>query len=237
MATTLLNGRSEAHSLAYPMKTRNTTTPWVHLHEVARMLFFMLVVRPFMTLVIGLRVRGREHLPQADPFILVANHSSHLDGVSLLTLFPFTRLRNIRAVAAADYFQRNRAIAWFTTTFFNILPIVRHRTSTSGDPVLEMLAALEAGQSLIIFPEGTRGSGDQMGPFRYGVAKLIEALPHVPAVPAYLVNMGRCLPKGRWVPVPLICEVRLGAPRLIHDSREGIVRALEMAVRELGGHA
>jgi 1-acyl-sn-glycerol-3-phosphate acyltransferase len=199
------------------------------------MLFVLLVIRPFMTFFIGLRVRGREHLPQSDPFILVANHSSHLDGVSLLSLFPLTRLRNIRGVAAADYFERNRFIAGLTRTFFNILPIVRHKTPTSGDPCLDMLAALEAGQSLIIFPEGTRGSGDQMGPFRYGVAKLVEAMPDVPVVPAYLLNMGRCLPKGSYVPVPLICEVRLGAPRLFHDTREGIVKTLEAAVRELGG--
>ena len=235
MATAAVRPAADVHRLPYPARAMNTSNTGPLLRELAQMIFFMLVVRPFMALFFGLRVRGREHLLQSGPFILVANHSSHLDGVSLLSLFPLTRLRNIRAVAAADYFERSMLIAWFTKTFFNILPIVRQKTPTSGDPCLEMLAALEAGQSLIIFPEGTRGSGDQMGPFRYGVAKLVEMMPEVPVVPAYLVNMGRCLPKGRCVPVPLICEIRLGPSRLIHDSREGIVRTLEAAVRELGG--
>src|SRR5262245_66539409 len=78
------------------------------LRSILQMLFFALAVRPFLVLFIGLRVRGREHIPGSGPFILVANHSSHLDTISLLSLFPLTRLRGIRPVAAADYFERNR---------------------------------------------------------------------------------------------------------------------------------
>ena len=96
-----------------------------------------------------------------------------------------------------------------------------------------MREALQAGDSLIIFPEGTRGSGDQVGEFRSGVAHLIEKLPDVPVVPAYLVNMGRSLPKGEFIPVPFFCEIRIGAPRVFSGSRQEITKALEAAVREL----
>ncbi len=205
--------------------------------NIVQMIFFAALVRSFMALFIGLRVRGREHLPGSDPFILIANHSSHLDTISLLSLFPLRRLRNIRPVAAADYFERNRLVSIFTKTLFNILPIARKKITSESNPIHFMQEALEAGQSLIIFPEGTRGSGEAVGQFRSGIAHLLEKMPDVPVVPAYLVNMGRSLPKGEYIPVPFFCEVRLGAPRLITGNRQQIIGSLETAVRELNEHA
>jgi 1-acyl-sn-glycerol-3-phosphate acyltransferase len=186
-----------------------------------------------MRLFVGLRVRGREHILGSDQFILVANHSSHLDTASLLSLFPLTRLRKVRPVAAADYFERNAFVSVLSRTMFNILPIARRGITSENNPLRSMQSALERGESLIIFPEGTRAVGDEMGPFRTGVAHLVEKMPDVPVIPAYLVNMGRSLPKGEFIPVPFFCEVRLGAPRLIRGTRQEIVRSLEAAVREL----
>jgi 1-acyl-sn-glycerol-3-phosphate acyltransferase len=205
----------------------------VTARDITQMILFALLVKPFMALFIGLRVRGREHLPRAGQFILVANHSSHLDTASLLSLFKLSRLRGVRPVAAADYFERNALISFLSKTVFNILPIARKEITAENNPLRRMQAALEAGQSLLIFPEGTRGDGGDIGPFRAGVAHLIEKMPAVPVVPAYLVNMGRSLPKGEFIPVPFFCEVRLGAPRIIKGSRQEIIRSLEAAVREL----
>lgn len=207
-----------------------TRSVWANL---AQKLFFALLVRPFMILFIGLRVRGREHLPKSDPFILLANHASHLDTVSLLSLFPLSRLRLIRPVAAADYFERNRFISALTKTLFNILPIARRNITPENNPLRRMQEALAAGQSLIIFPEGTRGAGEEIGQFRSGVARLLQKVSDAPVVPAYLVNMGRSLPKGEYIPVPFFCEIRLGAPRTIQGSRPEIIGALEAAVGEL----
>lgn len=203
--------------------------------NIIQMIFFLFAIKPFMALFIGLRVRGREHLREADPFILIANHSSHLDTMSLLSLFPLTRLRRIRPVAAADYFERNKFVSVLTKTLFNILPIARRKITAETNPLSRMRDAIEAGDSIIIFPEGTRGSGQELGEFRSGVAHLIEKLPGVPVVPAYLVNMGRSLPKGEFIPVPFSCEIRIGAPRILGGSRQEITKALEAAVRELAG--
>jgi 1-acyl-sn-glycerol-3-phosphate acyltransferase len=197
------------------------------------MIFFALAIRPFMALFIGLRVRGREHLHSAKQFILVANHSSHLDTLSLLSLFPLNQLRRIRPVAAADYFERNAFVSLVTKTLFNILPIARKNITSENNPLRRMREAIEAGHSLIIFPEGTRGSGGEIGEFRAGVAHVLEKLPDVPVLPAYLVNMGRSLPKGEFIPVPFFCEIRLGTPRVMNGSRQEITKALEAAVREL----
>ena len=211
----------------------NTKPQRVTARDIAQMILFALLVRPFMALFIGLRVRGREHLPRSGQFILIANHSSHLDTASLLSLFKITELRRVRPVAAADYFERNIFISILTKTIFNILPIARKDIKSENNPLRRMQAALEAGQSLIIFPEGTRGAGDELGPFRAGVAHLIEKMPAVPVVPAYLVNMGRSLPKGEFIPVPFFCEARIGPPLIIKGSRQEIIRTLETAVREL----
>lgn len=228
----MANGVSEAASESTanqpPLNTKRLT-----LRNVAQMIVFALAVKPFMALFIGLRVRGREHLAGTEPFVLIANHSSHLDTISLLSLFPLRRLRRIRPVAAADYFERNRFVSLFTKTLFNILPIARKNITTENNPLRRMRDAIEAGDSLIIFPEGTRGSGEQIGEFRSGVAHLIEKTPGVPVVPAYLVNMGRSLPKGEFIPVPFFCEIRIGASRILQGSRQEITRALEAAVREL----
>jgi 1-acyl-sn-glycerol-3-phosphate acyltransferase len=201
--------------------------------DAAQMLLFALLVKPFMTLFIGLRVRGREHLPSTGQFILVANHSSHLDTASLLTLFRMTRLRHIRPVAAADYFERNAFVSLLTKTCFNILPIARRGITAENNPIERMQQALAAGDSLIIFPEGTRGTGEDIGPFRSGIAHLVARLPDVPVVPAYLANMGRSLPKGEIIPVPFFCEIRLGEPLLLSGNRQQIIHTLEDAVRAL----
>jgi 1-acyl-sn-glycerol-3-phosphate acyltransferase len=201
--------------------------------DFAQMVFFTLVLRPFLALFLGLRVRGREHLPKNDPFILIANHSSHLDTASLLNLFPIRRLPRIRPVAAADYFERNRFVSAMSRTCFNILPISRKRITSETNPLPRMEATLRAGQSIIIFPEGTRGGGGEVAPFHSGAAHLIERCPDIPVVPAYLVNMGRSLPKGEWLPVPFFCEVRLGEPRTFHGNCREITASLETAVKEL----
>ena len=202
------------------------------LRDAVQVVFFFAIIRPLMALFIGLRVRGRENLPKGS-FLLIANHSSHLDTISLLSLFRLRRLRCIRPVAAADYFERNRFVSIMTKTLFNILPIARKNITPENNPLKKMEQAIEAGQSLIVFPEGTRGSGEEVGQFRSGVAHLIEKLPDLKVVPVYLVNMGRSLPKGEFIPVPFFCEVRIGCPMTLTGNRAEITRRLEAAVREL----
>ena len=201
--------------------------------DLAQLAFFALVLRPFLTLFIGLRVRGREHLPRTAPMILIANHSSHLDTISLLGLFPLRWLPRLRPVAAADYFERNALVAAFSKTLFNILPITRKKITPETNPLPLMQATLRSGQSLILFPEGTRGSGAELAHFHSGAAHLIEKCPEVPVVPVYLVNMGRSLPKGEWIPVPFFCEVRIGPPQMLRGNCREITDALEAAVRQL----
>ena len=219
-----------------PAGDRPTPSRRVSLRDLAQIVLFALLIKPFMTLFIGLRVRGREHLPRTGQFVLIANHSSHLDTVSILTLFRLTHLRHIRPVAAADYFERNLLISVVTKTLFNILPIARKGITAENNPLERMRQALAEGDSLIIFPEGTRGSGESIAPFRSGIAHLVEKVPGIKVVPAYLANMGRSLPKGELIPVPFFCEIRIGEPLMPSGSRQEITRTLHDAVESLKPH-
>ncbi len=203
------------------------------LRDLAQILFFALFVRPFMTVFIGLRVRGREHLNVPDPFVLVANHSSHLDTVSLLSLFPLRRLRSLRPCAAADYFARNPVVLALSRTFFNILPIDRTNIRPEDHPIERMRLTLERGESLVLFPEGTRGAPSEFGELKSGIAHLAEQVPGLTVVPAYLENMGRALPKGEYLPVPFFCEVRVGPPRRLSGTREEMLGQLRNELEAL----
>jgi 1-acyl-sn-glycerol-3-phosphate acyltransferase len=125
------------------------------LHKILRFLFFALIVRFIVLVVIGLNFRKRNQLPERGPAIIVANHNSHLDTLVLLSLFKLRSLLKVRPVAAADYFLRNKWLAWFAKEIMGIIPIIR--TGKASNPLMPCYEALEQQQILILFPEGTRG--------------------------------------------------------------------------------
>ena len=196
-------------------------------------LFFLIFVKPFMALFIGLRVYGRHNLPKTHPFIIVANHSSHLDTLSLLSVFPIKELPMIQPVAAGDYFNRNHLIAFLTHKLFNILTIPRSGITRENNPVKIMKKAITQRKSLIIFPEGTRSLTGEIGRFRPGVAHLVKETPDVKVVPAYLANMGRSLPKGEYLPLPFFCEIVIGEPLVLEGEKPEITQLLENRVKGL----
>lgn len=203
--------------------------------SLLRRLFFLLLVRPFVRFVVGLEVEGSENLPAEDPFLLVANHNSHLDTPLLLSLFPLARLAKIRPVAAADYWQSTGLKRFVGEQLFNTLPIERGAQGARGDPLAPLHDALRRGESLLVFPEGTRGEPEVMGKFRSGAARLAAAHPEIPVVPVHLKNAGRTLPRGDALFVPFVCRVAIGKPLAPSADHHELLRALEEAVRSLSG--
>ena len=180
------------------------------LNRMLRYLFFGLIVRPVVMILLGLNVRHRSRLPDKGPAIIVANHNSHLDTMVLMSLFPLCMLSDIHPVAAADYFLRNRFLSWFALNIIGIIPIRRQVRMSHDDPLAQASQALEDGKLLILFPEGSRGDPEQMGKLKSGVSHLARRHPDVAVIPIYLHGLGKALPKGEALLVPFFCDVFIG---------------------------
>lgn len=204
--------------------------------RLLRLLFAILFLRPIAFMILGLTVRGRENLPKTGPAIIVANHNSHLDTLVLLSLIPLGLIEKVRPVAAADYFLKNRCLAWFSLTLLNILPLDRHHKERGADPLAEGSAALDNGEILVIFPEGSRGSAEIMERFKGGVARLKERYPDVPVIPVFLQGAGKALPRGEIVLVPVVVDAVIGMPIAWTGNRASYTQAMEDSVRALGKH-
>lgn len=159
-------------------------------------------------------VRGRwEGIgPSDEQRIYFANHVSHGDLVLIWTVLPRRMRLATRPVAGSDYWLKTRLRRFIGRDVFNAVLIDRDRASRTDDPVALMTGALDAGFSLIVFPEGTRNTSDApLAPFKTGLYHLAQARPKVVLVPVWIDNLNRVLPKGEFVPIPLICTVTFGA--------------------------
>jgi 1-acyl-sn-glycerol-3-phosphate acyltransferase len=157
--------------------------------------------------------------PKAEQRIYFANHQSHADLVLIWAALP-RDLRSItRPIAARDYWTRTPFRQWITTAVFNAIYVSRDR-SMDQDPLEPLVAALSSGDSIVLFPEGTRGHAEEPAPFKAGLYNLAQKFPHVVLVPAWINNVQRVMPKGEVVPVPVLCSVTFGAPLRLEPGEE-----------------
>ena len=196
-------------------------------------LFFLLVVRPLVAIVLGLNVRAGERLPLTGPAIMAANHNSHLDTLTLMSLWPLARVHRVRPIAAADYFLTEAKLAWFSLNIMHIIPIDRERKEREDDPLAAPAAALTRNEILVLFPEGSRGQPEQLSRFKSGVARLAERCPQAPIVPVFMHGLGKALPRGDFLLVPFFVDVVIGEPIYWQGSVAATMDAYETAMRGL----
>jgi 1-acyl-sn-glycerol-3-phosphate acyltransferase len=153
--------------------------------------------------------------------VYFANHTSNGDFVLIWTVLPPQMRKRTRPVAAADYWLTSKLRAFIGREVFNAVLIDRNPDTRTEDPVAQMATALDASQSLILFPEGTRNTGDTpLLPFKSGLFHLATQRPDVDLVPVWIENLNRVLPKGEIIPIPLICTVRFGSPVRIEPDEK-----------------
>ncbi len=180
------------------------------MNRLIQLLFFGLVVKPLVLIVLGLNIRGRKFLPEYGPTVIVANHNSHLDTMVLMSLFPLLKMHKVRPVAAADYFLKNKFMAWFSTKIIGIIPLERSGESNKETLFNECHDALDKGEVLILFPEGSRGEPDKMSALKKGVYHLIKERENVAVTPVVMHGLGYALPKGEGLLVPVNVDVIIG---------------------------
>ncbi len=174
---------------------------------------FAAVLAVFARAVTGVRPIWAGTSPNGPLRIYFANHASHGDFILVSTcLHPAERGRTA-AVAGADYWSAGRVRRFIAGRLLRTVLVERNWVERRADPLAVMLAALDAGESLIFFPEGTRNMTEEpLLRFRSGLYNLAAARPQVELVPCWIENMSRVLPKGAFLPVPLLCRVVFGAP-------------------------
>ncbi|HEY6326883.1 MAG TPA: lysophospholipid acyltransferase family protein [Candidatus Cybelea sp.] len=173
-------------------------------------------------LISGVQVSWRDGPPPARQSVFFANHTSHLDFVVLWSSLPHRLRKQTRPVAAQDYWEHGlrRALA---VDVFNAILIPRgpggaSREASARDTIDRIAAQMGDRYSLIIFPEGTRGTGEAVGPFKSGLYYLCQRKPELALIPAYIENLNRILPKGEFLPVPFISRVTFGSTSFIEAS-------------------
>ena len=180
------------------------------------MSYFLLGLVRLLT---GSQARWHGCPPKAEQRIYFANHQSHADLIMIWAALPRELRSRTRPIAAKDYWTRTPFRQWITTAVFNAIYVERERTDDQ-DPLQPLYDALESGDSIILFPEGTRGYADEPQPFKSGLYNLALKYPDVVLVPAWINNIQRVMPKGEVVPVPVLCSVTFGVPIQLDESEE-----------------
>jgi 1-acyl-sn-glycerol-3-phosphate acyltransferase len=178
-------------------------------------------VTGFARAVTGVRGEWQGCAPDPRPRVYFANHTSMGDFVLVWTVLPPALRRNTRPVAAADYWTVNGMRRFFAGRVFRSVLVDRNPGTRKDDPVTQMAEALDAGSSLILFPEGTRNmTEERLLPFKSGLYHLAQARPQVELVPVWLENLNRMMPKGEVFPIPLLCTVTFGTPLTVSDRED-----------------
>lgn len=175
----------------------------------------------FAKAITAVRADWRGIAPEPRQRVYFANHVSNADMPMIWSVLPPNLRRQTRPVAAADYWLKNGLRAFAGRDVFRAVLIDRRPEARTDDPVAQMVAALDDGASLILFPEGKRNMGpDPLEPFKSGLYHLARARPGVDLVPTWIANLNAVMPKGEIIPLPLMCTVTFGAPIHIADGEE-----------------
>ena len=195
------------------------------------------VMRAFLRLFVGVRFTSARFLLDEKQFIIVANHNSHLDTMTILSSLPRSIIHKVKPVAAADHFGQTPLKTRLSNFFVNTLLIQRKRDKENpeNDPVNRMVQALDAGYSLILFPEGTRGEPEVQQPLKPGVALVLTQRPHIKYVPAYMKGMGKAMPKHDSLIVPFASSIVFGQPRAVAQGHgvDEVLKQMEEDFRQL----
>jgi 1-acyl-sn-glycerol-3-phosphate acyltransferase len=182
----------------------------------------------------GASVRWIDSQPDTCQRIYFANHTSHLDVILVWSALPHEVRRLTRPVAAKDYWNRG-TIRRHVARTYNALLVDRREIKVHQSPVDVMLREIGTTHSLILFPEGGRTTGEDVSEFKSGLYYLSKKRPDLELIPVYIDNMNRVLPRGEFLPVPLLSCITFGPPMWLEtgESKVDFLSRARQAVERL----
>jgi len=206
------------------------------MQKLILQIVYSLLIRNFLKLFVGVKFQNARFLLGEKQFIIVANHNSHLDTLTILASLPGKIISKVKPVAAQDHFGKTKLKEKLSNYFINTLLIQRKRDKDNieNDPIHKMIKALDNGYSLILFPEGTRGAPEVQQPLKPGIGYVLSERPSVKYVPAFMKGMGKAMPKNDNLIVPHNSSLAYGSPTQIKstDVME-IVAQVEQSINQL----
>jgi 1-acyl-sn-glycerol-3-phosphate acyltransferase len=182
----------------------------------------------------GATLRWHECQPDTCQRIYFANHTSHLDALVLWATLPGEIRDLTRPVAAKDYWGKNRLRRYIAASFSALL-IDREEIKVHQSPIDLMLREIGRTHSLIVFPEGGRNTGEELQEFKSGLYYLGKKRPDLELMPVYIDNLNRVLPRGEFLPVPLLTCITVGPPIWLDpgENKHDFLRRARQAVLRL----
>lgn len=190
----------------------------------------------FVSLFTGVQVRWQGVQPEPVQRIYFANHTSHFDCLVLLSVLPHRIRQLVRPAGASDYWTANPLRHWFAQRIMHVILIERLKLNRTNNPIMPLIKALDEGSSLIIFPEGGRGKSE-IQKFKPGIYHLSKKRPDIELVPTYIENANRILPKGEFIPIPMLCSITFGEPIRLNanEGREEFLKRAEQSIKRCAG--
>lgn len=189
------------------------------MQAAAMQIIYKGVFQWFLKLIVGVQFTDCRFLKKEKQFIILANHNSHLDTLSLLSSLPGELLWKVKPVAAEDYFGKTRFQASISNFFINTLLIRRKGEKDSEhDPIRKMLEAIDAGYSLILFPGRNQRETGADGKNKIRHCRILSLRPEVKYIPVFMTGMGRSLPKGKMILLPYKASIYYGMPALVKST-------------------
>lgn len=195
--------------------------------------FVALVMKPICLFLLGMKVQHRHKLPIKGPAIVACTHNSHVDTAALFALFPLKNAPTLRPVAAMDHFFKSPLWRFLSRDVLNLIPIDRSGKTPRERLFDECHGALDNGDILLIFPEGSRGEPEKRSPLKKGLYYLAQERPLVPIIPVCMRGTGKVLPRGDSLIVPFTLDVVIGDPLFVKGSADDFVEVLAKVFDEL----
>ena len=182
------------------------------MKKIILILIYTIFWRNFLKIIIGLKYKNSNVLKKKKQFILIANHNSHMDTMAIMSSIPTRYIHRVHPIAAADFFGGSHLKEKLMRYMVNATLIPRKRAESieDVDPIQVMSNLIEKGRSIIVYPEGSRGTPGVMTDFKKGIGYLINKNPHVDVIPVYLAGIHKTLPKGKNLILPYNCEIIFG---------------------------